>query len=261
MHPTLEIVQLLAKESGAILRAGYGQKHQVDHKGLVDLVTEMDRKSENYLIEQIQSRYPDHQIISEESGHLNGDHNHGWYIDPLDGTVNYAHGIPIFSVSIAYLVNQTVQIGAVYDPMRDELFSAERGEGAFLNGEPLHVSSAQKMIDSLLVTGFPYDLWSSKVNNLEYFSRFSRQSQGVRRLGSAALDLCYVAAGRFDGYWEIKLSPWDIAAGTLIAQEAGALVTDMNGSPDFLRPPYSIVTANQDILPLMLAVLKEQQTV
>lgn len=180
-----------------------------------------------------------------------------WYIDPLDGTVNFAHGVPIFTVSIAYEQDGALSLGAVYDPMMDECFCAERGHGAFLNGEAIHPSDVQDLNHSLLVTGFPYDIRTNPDNNLDLFNRFSLRSHGVRRLGSAALDLCYVACGRFDGFWEKRLSAWDIAAGALIAREAGARVTDLSGGGDFLSPPYSILAAAEGIHPQMLAVIGE----
>jgi myo-inositol-1(or 4)-monophosphatase len=235
--------------AGELLRAGYAQEHQVDYKGVIDLVTEVDHLSEAYLIAEIQNRFPGHRILTEETGELKGHDDHTWYIDPVDGTVNYAHGIPIFCVSIAYAARGTVQLAAVYDPMRDEMFTAIRDYGAWLNGIPLKVSDAPDLQHSLLVTGFPYNAWSAPVNNLEYFGRFARLTQGVRRLGSAAIDLCYVAAGRFDGYWEIALNPWDVAGGGLIAEQAGARVTTMDGGPDYLSPPCSVLAALWQAMP------------
>ena len=180
-----------------------------------------------------------------------------WHVDPLDGTINYAHGVPFFSVSIGYQEGLQVQLGAVYDPLRDELFSAERGQGAWLNGEAIEPSQTTELIQSLLVTGFPYDIRTSPEKNLNNYARFSMRTQGVRRLGSAALDLCYVASGRLDGYWEMSLNTWDMAAGGLIAEQAGALVTKADGDTDILTPPFSILAANRDIHPLMLNVLLE----
>ncbi len=256
MHPSLSEVQTIARQAGEILRAGYGREHDIDHKGVTDLVTEVDRQSEALILKEIRARFPDHSIITEESGSLDGDHDHCWYIDPLDGTVNYAHAVPIFSVSLAYAYRGQLQIGVVYDPMRDECFSAERGGGAWLNETPLHVSPIAELVDSLLVTGFPYDTWKNSHTNMEYFETFARRTQGVRRLGSAALDLSYVAAGRLDGFWEISIYPWDIAAGGLITQEAGGIVTGRSGDPDYLKPPCTILAANPALYPLMLEVLK-----
>jgi myo-inositol-1(or 4)-monophosphatase len=255
MRPKLDEIELMALQAGAILRAGYGQKHHVQYKSVIDPVTEVDKRSEKFLIEQIHSRYPDHTLIAEESGLLAGTNSYSWYVDPLDGTVNFAHSLPIFAVSIAYAEEGQLLMGVVYDPMMDELFSAERGKGACLNGSPIHVSETGDLIQSLLVTGFTYDL-KTRDQNLPHFSHLTQISQGVRRLGSAALDLCYIAAGRLDGYWELELGPWDLAAGALIAQEGGAIVSDMQGGESYLRPPYAIIAANPHIFPLMLKELQ-----
>lgn len=257
--PELFDLENLARGAGDILRASFGQRIRVDHKGVIDLVTEADHRSEAYLLGQIQDRFPGHKIVAEESGESAGADGQVWYIDPLDGTVNYAHGLPIFSVSIGYCEAGKMRLGVVYDPMRDECFSAQSGSGAWLNGKPLHVSQAQNLDQALLVTGFPYDIRTNPENNLEYYTCFALRSQGVRRLGSAALDLCYVAAGRFDGFWEIRMSAWDIAAGGLIAEQAGARVTNVAGKAAYLSPPSSILAANPQIHAQMLAVLNDCQ--
>ncbi|MBN2387592.1 MAG: inositol monophosphatase [Anaerolineales bacterium] len=257
MQPTLEDLQALARGAGQILRAGYEGDHQVDYKGVIDLVTEVDHQSEAYLLEAIQRHFPGQHILAEESGELEGSEAGTWYIDPLDGTVNYAHGVPLFAVSIAFASRGAPDLGVVYDPLRDELFSARRGHGAWLNGRQLRVSSATELGRSLLVTGFPYDTWNSPRNNFDYFARLGKMTQGVRRLGSAALDLCYVAAGRFDGYWELSLMPWDVAAGGLIAEEAGALVTDVDGGPNDLSAKPSVLAATPALHPKILAALQE----
>lgn len=257
MQPTLDEVIRWAKEAGALLRQGFGKRHDVRYKGLIDPVTEMDRASEALLLERIREAFPHHAIISEESGALSGDREHRWYIDPLDGTVNYAHGLPIFAVSLAYYEGNQPCLGVVYDPMRDECFYAERGKGAFINDQPIQVSATPDLIHALLVTGFPYDLDGHRPDNLDLFALFTRRTQGVRRLGSAALDLCYVASGRLDGYWELELAPWDLAAGVLIAREAGARVTRLNGAPDVLQPPYDVLAANPHLHPQMLALIAE----
>lgn len=249
--PTLADIERLARQAGQILRAGYEQEHQVDYKGVIDLVTEIDRQSEDYLLGEIRKTFPDHHILAEESGGSR-DGEDQWYIDPLDGTVNYAHNIPFFSVSIAYASNGTMSLGAVYDPMRDEMFSAERGKGAHLNGRLLRVSRAVELQKSLLVTGFPYDAWDSEFANFDNFVKFSKLSRGVRRLGSAALDMCYVAAGRFDGFWELALNSWDVAAGGLICEEAGARVTNVYGDADYISPPQSVVATTPGIHDRML---------
>jgi len=258
MEPTLSDLQRLARQAGEILRLGYAQEHQVDYKGDIDLVTEIDHQSEDFVLGEIQRLFPGHQIVSEEIGLVPGRLDVQWFVDPLDGTVNYAHGIPFFSVSIAYAHEGVMTLGVVYDPMRDELFSAERGQGASLNGRRLQVSQVTELLRSLLVTGFPYDAWSNPRNNLENYGRFAKLSQGVRRLGSAALDLCYVAAGRLEGYWELSIKPWDVAAGGLIASEAGATVTNLACQPDYITPPCSLLAAPPSLHAKMKAVLDEK---
>ena len=258
MLPTLSDLERLARQAGDILRAGYERKHQVDYKGVINLVTEIDHQSEALLLGEIQRLFPGHQIIAEESGLIPGRAGDQWYVDPLDGTVNYAHGIPIFTVSIAYAREGRTTLCAVYDPMRDELFTAERGKGAWRNGHRLQVSQVTELQRSLLVTGFPYDAWSMQRNNLDYFSRFTKVSQGVRRLGSAALDLCYVAAGRFEGYWELSIEPWDVAAGGLVAEEAGAVVTKIDRETDYLTPPCSIIAASSALYEPMMKMMTEE---
>jgi len=254
--PTLQDLQQLARQAGEILYKSYEGVHQVDYKGVIDIVTEVDHQSESYLLGQIQHLFPGHQIISEEAGLLPGRDIDQWYVDPLDGTVNYAHGIPLFSVSIAYAREGDIKLGVVFDPMRDELFSAERGKGAWCNERRLQVSQVAELRHSLLVTGFPYDAWSTANNNLDNFARFTMKTQGVRRLGSAALDLCYVAAGRFDGYWEMSLQPWDMAAGSLIAEEAGAKVTTPDGQPQTLTPPCALLAAPPELHAKILEILR-----
>ncbi|MHB8193221.1 MAG: inositol monophosphatase family protein [Bellilinea sp.] len=258
MQPTLNQVIEWAHQAGAILRSGFRQDIQIHHKGPIDLVTEMDHRSEAYLLKEITSAFPDHAIFSEESGRLNGAHDQQWYVDPLDGTVNYAHGIPIFSVSIAYAVDGELQLGVVYDPIHDETYAAERGKGATLNGTPIHPTRVNQMIDGLLVTGFPYTMRSpDEPDNLALFTRFAKIAQGMRRLGSAALDLCYVAEGRLDGYWEIGLQPYDLAAGVLILREAGGTVTRITGETEVLTPPCDVVAANPLLHARMLDVIQE----
>jgi myo-inositol-1(or 4)-monophosphatase len=259
MQPTLSDLERLARQAGEILRLGYGQEHQVDYKGAIDPVTEVDRQSEDLILGEIQRLFPGHRIVSEEIGLVPGRAGEQWYVDPLDGTVNYAHSIPVFSVSIAYAHNGVVELGAVYDPLRDELFTAERGRGSCLNGRSLQVSKVTELQRSLLVTGFPYDTWSTPRDNLEYYSRLAKITQGVRRMGSAALDLCYVGAGRFEGYWELSVKPWDVAAGGLVAQEAGATVTNAEGQTDFITPPCSVLAAPTAIYAKMKAVLDEKR--
>lgn len=255
MELTLSYVENLARQAGSILRDGYDTEHQVGYKGVIDLVTEVDHQSEKFLLGEVRKDFPDHHIFSEETGIIQGDDEHIWYIDPLDGTVNYAHHIPIFCVSIAYASHGILSLGAVYDPMRDEMFLAEHGKGAYLNGRPLHVSSATELQRSLLVTGFPYTAWNTPQDNFANFVKFGKLTQGVRRLGSAAIDLSYVAAGRFDGYWEMSLNAWDVAAGGLICEEAGARVSNVRGEPDYISPPQSVVASTPGIHARMLEEL------
>ena len=256
MPPTLPEVISLARQAGEILRSSFGQHLQVDHKGVIDLVSEADHRSEEFLLSHIRQHFPGDTIVAEESGELTGTADHAWFIDPLDGTVNYVHGLPIYSVSIAYAEGGELRLGVVYDPMRDECFSAGSGLGAWLNGQPIHPTPTPDLDHALLVTGFPYDIRTNPDNNLDHYAHFALHSQGVRRLGSAALDLCYVACGRFDGYWELWVKAWDLAAGGLIAREAGATVTNMAGDDDFISPPQSILAANPYIHPLMLRELR-----
>lgn len=255
-QPTLADLERLARQAGRILSDGYEKDHQVDFKGVIDLVTEIDHASEAFLIGEISRLFPGHSFLAEESGASQAQGECLWIIDPLDGTVNYAHGVPLFCVSIGYSFQGQVVLGTVYEPLRDEMFSAERGKGAWLNGRALKASQAPELQKSLLVTGFPYDAWHAVPSNFDLFAKLGKMTQGVRRLGSAAIDLCYVAAGRLDGYWELSLSPWDVAAGGLIAEEAGALVTTVRGAPEYLQRPVSVVAANPLLHPKLLAELQ-----
>jgi myo-inositol-1(or 4)-monophosphatase len=255
MQPTLIEIETWARQAGEILLNGIGKNFQIDHKSEIDLVTEIDRRSEEFLLNSIRARYPNDRIVAEESGIIQGKNGNVWHIDPLDGTINYAHGIPIFAVSLGFVQNGEISLGVVYDPVRDECYTAQRGQGAYLNGESLQVSKIEKMIQSLLVTGFPYDIRERRDNNLDHYSNLSLISQGVRRLGSAALDLCYVAAGRIEGFWEVQIQSYDIAAGALIVEEAGGTVTDVRGGQRFLEPPCSVLATNGRIHRLMLDAL------
>lgn len=216
---------------GKILVEGLSEKIKIDFKGEKNLVTQIDKRSEEAIINFIRNKYPGHQILAEEGGEGNESPSpYKWIIDPLDGTTNYAHGYPCFCVSIGIEFNGEIILGVVFDPMRDELFYAEKGKGSFLNNNQIHVSKTDNLYDSLLVTGFNYDIVEGPGNNFNYFQNFSLKTQGVRRTGSAAIDLCYVASGRFDGFWELKLSPWDVSAGFLIVTEAGGKVTGFAGN-------------------------------
>lgn len=255
MAPTINDLEILARQAGEILRAGRGQDLHVQHKGVIDLVTEVDRRSERLIIDTIHARFPEDEIVTEESGKLSGRSCCRWYIDPLDGTVNYAHGVPFYCVAIAFEEDDAVQMGVVYDPIHDELFSAGRGAGSYVNGKKMQVRITESLDQSLLATGFPYDVRTNPENNLGHYARFALRSRGVRRLGSAALDLCYVAAGRLDGYWETGVQQWDVAAAGLIASEAGVLVTNIHGDAHYLKPPCSIIAANPAVHAQMLAIL------
>jgi myo-inositol-1(or 4)-monophosphatase len=221
-----------AHEAGDIIRSYFQGSFQVDNKeGINNLVTEVDKHSEKRVIEIIKSYYPGHSIISEEVGELMQDSPYQWIIDPIDGTVNFAHGIPICCVSIALKHNDDLLLGAVYNPMMNEFFFAEKGKGAFLNDKPISVSQKSDFAKACLVTGFPYKWPNNSEHPIRVFERFIMQGLPVRRLGSAAIDLCWVACGRFDGFWEYNLSSWDVAAGYLIVQEAGGRITNFEGEP------------------------------
>ncbi len=219
-----------ALAGGAILRSYYGRELSVNYKGALDLVTQADTKSESVILEILRKRLPNVSILAEESGRADRDRKRRFIVDPLDGTTNFAHTYPMFAVSIAYEEDGRVCAGVVYDPLRDELFTAQKGKGAYLNGLRMKVSQTTQLERSLLVTGFPYDLREDLEGNLRLFTRFMGVARAVRRDGSAALDLCYLAAGRFDGFWEEKLGPWDTAAGALIVEESGGVVTDFSGN-------------------------------
>lgn len=255
LSPTLPDLKSLARSAGSLLRKSFQKPFQIHYKGTIDLVTEADFATEAFLLEQIRARFPDDQIFTEESGAFTGNNDHIWYIDPIDGTVNFSHRLPQFCVSIGFASHGDLQLAAVYDPMRNEMFSAQRGKGAFLNGKRIHVSAVDNLSQSLLVTGFPYDVWKSR-KNLDQFSRLIRSTQGVRCQGSAVLDGCYVAAGRLDGFWEFSLKPWDVAAVGLIAQEAGACVSKVDGDPDILFTPVSILIAAPAIYEPLLKALR-----
>lgn len=219
-----------ASAAGTVLVEHLGRVRQIRFKGEIDLVTEVDLESERLVVDLIRQRYPRHRILAEEGSVGGDDPDYRWIIDPLDGTTNYAHGFPFFCVSIALEVRGCVALGVVYDPVRDELFEAQIGGGATLNGQAIHVSATQDLAHALLTTGFPYDraLFPSAFRQ---FEALSLRSLAVRRLGSAVLDLCYVACGRFDAYWELFANPWDVAAGSLIVAEAGGLVSTVAGEP------------------------------
>ncbi len=254
MKNFLHVACQAARSAEALLRENLQGLRQIRYKGDVNLVTEMDMRSERVIVEMLRKAFPGHGIIAEEETRIPNSSGYTWIIDPLDGTTNYAHGYPCFSVSIALESAREVIAGVVYDPMRNELFCASAGSGAYLNDKKIRVSPVTVLIQSLLATGFPYDRKESEKNNMNYFHDLLMASQEVRRDGSAALDLCSVAAGRFDGFWELKLKPWDVAAGSLIVREAGGMVSDLAGNA-FELEAEEIVASNGLIHPQMVEVL------
>lgn len=261
MERIREVALQAARTAAAVIRSAWKQARSVEYKGPVDLVTATDREAEAAIVSIIRGAFPDHQIVAEESTQADLERPEpetaAWYIDPLDGTVNFVHRVPHFAVAIAFARGQDVQFAVVVDPMRNEEFWAERGRGATLNGQPLSTSSVAHLGQALLATGFPYDRRDHAAYYLRFFRAFVERAQDVRRFGSAALDLCWVACGRYDGFWEWRLHPWDVAAGSLIVREAGGVVSDFSGCPLDLFGEQ-ILAANARIHPLMLAVLGEQ---
>lgn len=250
------IADKAARSAGELLKEGLTKDFWISYKGPVNLVTEVDRASEDLIVKVIKERFPDHLILAEE-GHRDGKGSrYKWIIDPLDGTTNYAHRFPFFCISIGVEVDGEILFGIVYDPIRDEAFAAEKGNGAYLNNKIISVSTTTSLAESLLVTGFAYDVRESARNNFNHFYNFSLKSIGVRRTGSASLDLCYVASGRLDGFWEMNLSPWDTAAGWLIVEEAGGRVTDFSGGR-FSIYKKEILATNGRIHEEMIDLLKK----
>jgi myo-inositol-1(or 4)-monophosphatase len=253
----------LAVATEAVLRAGRIQKERyasgvaVTYKGEIDLVTEVDHACELAILETIRSRYPSHDIVTEETDLERTGSRHVWFVDPLDGTTNFAHSYPCFCASVALAVDGEIVAGAVFDPVRDELFCAERGGGAHLNGKRLRVTTASRLIESLLITGFPYDLHQRLEERLRPFCRVMGKARAVRRDGSAALDLAYVAAGRADGFWEVILKPWDMHAGRLLVEEAGGRVTRLDAAPLGLGPDGCVAT-NGAIHDELVEALREE---
>jgi len=225
----LRFAKEIALGAGDILSKGMKQRLEVKLKGRVDLVTEIDLRSEKFITRRISRVFPDHSILAEEGGETQKRSSHLWIIDPLDGTTNYVHGYPAFCVSIGLEVERKMVLGVIYNPVHKELFYAIKGKGSFLNRGRITVSKETKLANSLLATGFPYDIAETNIDNLDNFARMYKVARGIRRGGSAALDICYMACGRFDGFWELKLHPWDTAAGIVIVREAGGRVTRIDG--------------------------------
>jgi len=246
-----------ARAAGHLLRDELHGSRTIATKGSpTNLVTEMDARAEALIVGQLREAFPGDGVLAEEAGGRSGASGRRWIVDPLDGTTNYAHGLPVYAVAIALEAAGQVVLGVAYDPSHDELYVAERGRGASLNGRPLRVSARGRLDESLLATGFPYDIRETADTNLPEYAAFSRRARAVRRLGSAVLDFAWVAAGRFDGYWELRLGPWDVAAGSLLVEEAGGRVTDLTGGRLDLAAP-AVVASNGAIHDAMLAVLKE----
>ena len=251
-----------AREAGAFLKKSVGTFKHLERKigQETNLVTEIDKQSEALIISKIKAAYPDHAVLGEESGASTGASDTRWIIDPLDGTTNFTHGLPLFSVTIGVEHKGELVAGVVYDPNADEMFTAEKGKGAFLNGKKIQVSSADRLIESLLVTGFPYNVKENPGQVMELFTDFLPVSQAVRRLGSAAIDLAYVACGRFDGYWEVYLHPWDKSAGVLLVREAGGRVTDFTNDETNQVFTMNTLATNGNIHDAMLEVIRARRS-
>jgi myo-inositol-1(or 4)-monophosphatase len=253
----IETAKAAALIGGKILTENFGKimVHEIETKSINNFVTFVDRLSEEKIIEKIRESCPDHQIYAEESGRHDRNSEYKWIIDPLDGTANYVHGIPVFSISIALEKHGEIILGVVYDPVLDEMFYAEKGKGAYLNNQKLICAQKSSLGDSIISTGFPYKNYHDFDDYIKLFSQFIRNTAGLRRMGSAALDLAYTAAGRFDGFWELDLSPWDIAAGILIIEEAGGVVTDIHGNHGYMETG-NVIASNKTVHEQMLKLLK-----
>ncbi|MBI1395258.1 MAG: inositol monophosphatase [Betaproteobacteria bacterium] len=260
MHPMLNIAVKAARRAGSIIMRASDNLDAltVRHKSLNDLVSEVDRAAEEAIIDTLKSAYPDHAILAEESG-ASGDSEYTWIIDPLDGTTNFLHGFPVYCVSIALAQKGVLTHGVVFDPNRNDLYTASRGAGAFLNDRRIRVSKRDRLIDGLVATGFPFRMFKHTDAYVGMMKEFMQKTAGIRRPGAAALDLASVAAGRMDGFWEIGLSPWDMAAGALLVQEAGGLVGDLEGNEGYLAGG-NIVAANPKLFPQMLDVIQRHLT-
>jgi myo-inositol-1(or 4)-monophosphatase len=255
MEECLAAAVAAARAAGALQKTRLWSELAIQFKGAADLVTEVDRQCEELIVGQLTTAFPDHDILAEENTYADRQARCKWIIDPLDGTTNYAHGFPWFAVSIALEVAGEIRLGVIYHPMQDELFTAVKGAGAFLNGRRLAVSVRFPLINALLATGFPYDRGPGSDDNFTLFRSFQLAARGIRRAGAAALDLAYVACGRFDGFWESHLKPWDVAAGKLLVEEAGGCVTNHAGEP-YSVYDHRILATNGVLQEAMLAVLR-----
>ena len=257
VHEFLSVAWQAANAAGEIMRANWQQPKHIDYKGAIDLVTSVDRESERKIVEILQGNFPAHSILAEEETNIDAAQSeYRWIVDPLDGTTNFTHGYPQFCVSIALEQNGEVIVGLVYDPLRRECFRAVRDQGATLNGHQIHASTVNELDKALIATGFPYDHREHADYYLSYFKAFMTRCQGIRRNGAAALDLCYVACGRLDGFWELKLKPWDTAAGALIVAEAGGKLSDFCGAP-LLISGNETLAANAHLHDEMVRVASE----
>ncbi|MBL7158122.1 MAG: inositol monophosphatase [Candidatus Omnitrophica bacterium] len=244
-----------ALKAGAYIKRNVGKHLSVRYKGEINVVTHVDKNAERIIVERIKKSFPCHAILAEEKNYAKVQSDFKWIIDPLDGTTNFLHGFPFFCVSVALFHKEKPLFGVVYDPEKNELFTGECGKGAYLNRKRIGVSKIRELKKSMLVTGFAYNVKSARNNNIENFTRFLKASQAVRRAGSAALDLCYVACGRFDGFWELYLNPWDMAAGALILEEAGGKITQFDGSP-FTVYDKELLASNSKLHSQMIRVLQ-----
>ncbi len=258
MEKHLEVALEVAREAGKIQMKNLGKVIKIGYKGdgKTNVVTEVDKKCEAYIVKQLKKAFPDYAFLAEEGTEIDSKTPYKWVIDPLDATVNYSHAHPVFAVSIGLEYKGQVIAGACYGPMLDEMYWAEKGKGAKLNGKKISVSGTKELETSLLCTGFAYDIQTSQCNNLDNFNRLMMEAQAVRRDGSAVLDLCYVACGRYDGFWEIILQPWDVAAATLIVQEAGGKVTRFDGSKYSIYKTQTLAS-NGKIHKQIMRVLKD----
>jgi len=254
LEKAMQEMQAIARKVGAMQRENLGRLDlQMDRKSTsIDLVTEIDRRSDDMIVGYLRQEYPDHSILAEESGASGQESEYRWVIDPVDGTTNYAQGLPIFAVSIALEHRGAKVLGIVYEPVTDEMFAAIRGQGSYRNGKRLQVGKKTELIECVLATGFPYDIATHPVNNIDYFTSLALKTRAIRRMGSAAYDLACVASGGFDGFWEMSLSPWDVAASILIVEEAGGVVVPFRADRKI-----SIVAANPVLGPKILAALRQ----
>lgn len=255
LHQTLQIARQIARQAGAFIKSGRTRGLTIEHKGEVDLVTDCDRASEAFIVAELKKQFSDHRIVGEEGSNINAEGAYSWFIDPIDGTTNFAHGLPWYAVSICLEHNGQQLVGVIYAPEVDWEFSAIQGNGALMNGQPIHVSRTTELINALVATGFSYDRRTNPDNNLAEFSAVLMASQEVRRIGVASLDCAMVALGWLDGYWEMKINAWDIAAGALLIKEAGGTVTNRDGNA-FRSNQGHIIASNGHIHQELLATLK-----